>query len=173
MTGTYTIRQLEANDAEAWAMLRQEALELHPLAFGASPPDDADQLVQAFTRIIVTEREHVVFGAFAGNSVVGIVGIRRHTGQKQQHKTMLWGMYVTASHRGAGVGERLLSAAIEQARLWPGIEQVCLAVSDVAAEARKLYEKFGFREWGREPRAICCQGQCADEMHMVLELPGG
>lgn len=60
--------------------------------------------------------------------------------------------------------------AIQQSRSWAGVEQVHLAVSEVAQEARRLYERNGFQEWGREPRALCWEGRCADESHMVLDL---
>src|SRR5215510_7574032 len=42
--------------------------------------------------------------------------------------------------------------------------------SEVAGGARSLYERNGFKEWGREPRALCWAGQCADESHMVLDF---
>jgi GNAT superfamily N-acetyltransferase len=79
-------------------------------------------------------------------------------------------MYVTAGRRRNGAGDMLLRAAIQQARSWTGVEQVHLAVSEVAQEARRLYERNGFQEWGREPLALCWEGRCADESHMVLDL---
>lgn len=79
-------------------------------------------------------------------------------------------MYVTAASRRRGVGGKLLDAAIQEASSWPGVEQIHLAVSDVAAEARRLYERAGFQEWGREPRALFWHGRYADEIHMVLSL---
>jgi hypothetical protein len=53
-------------------------------------------------------------------------------------------------------------------RLWDGVTQIHLAVSDVAESAKYLYERNGFVAWGREPRALCWQGQCVDETHMVF-----
>jgi RimJ/RimL family protein N-acetyltransferase len=50
------------------------------------------------------------------------------------------------------------------------VELVHLAVSEVAGDARKLYESLGFQEWGREPRALYWDGRYADESHMVLDL---
>ena len=64
----------------------------------------------------------------------------------------------------------LLRTAILQARSWAGVEQAHLAVSEVAGGARRLYERNGFQEWGREPRALCWEGRWADESHMVLDL---
>lgn len=111
-----------------------------------------------------------MFGAFTGASLVGIVGIARDTGYKERHKSLITGMYVTLGSRRGGAGSLLLRAAIDQARSWTGVEQVHLTVSEVAIEARRLYDKNGFREWGREPRALCWQGRCADESHMILDL---
>jgi L-amino acid N-acyltransferase YncA len=79
-------------------------------------------------------------------------------------------MYVTAGNRQHGVGERLLRAAIEQARTWKGVQQIYLSVSDEAGSAKRLYEKVGFKEWGREPRALCWEGRYADETHMIFNL---
>lgn len=164
------VRKLDSDDAEAWAALRREALEAHPLAFGASIPDDPTLLVEFIRTRLASSEESTVFGAFIDVSLVGIIGVLRNTGRKERHKALIWGMYVTAGSRQMGAGEMLLLAAIEQARSWVGVKQVHLAVSEVAIEARRLYERNGFQAWGREPRALCLDGRCADETHMVLDL---
>jgi RimJ/RimL family protein N-acetyltransferase len=170
MTMICTVRKLDSDDAAAWASLRQEALKAHPLAFGATIPEDPKTLVEYFLARLTSSEESAVFGAFIGDSLIGIVGIRRNPGDKERHKALIWGMYVTTGSRRKGVGEMLLRTAILQARSWAGVEQAQLAVSEVAEGARRLYEKNGFQEWGREPRALCWEGRWADESHMVLDL---
>jgi GNAT superfamily N-acetyltransferase len=170
MTTICAVRKLDPDDAEAWASLRQEALEAHPLAFGATIPEDPKTLVESFLTRLTSNGESAVFGAFMDDTLIGIVGIRRNPGGKERHKALIWGMYVTAGSRRKGVGATLLRTAIRQARSWAGVEQVHLAVSEVAEGARSLYERNGFQEWGREPRALCWAGRCADESHMVLDL---
>jgi GNAT superfamily N-acetyltransferase len=169
MTLTCTIRKLDRDDAEAWAFLRREALEAHPLVFGASVLDDPAGLVETARARLAVE-EATIFGAFVDAKLVGIVGVFREQGKKERHKSFLWGMYVAAQSRRHGTGKLLLQAAIDQARSWHGVRQVHLSVSDVAVEARRLYERHGFRAWGVEPRALCWEGQCADEIHMILGL---
>jgi RimJ/RimL family protein N-acetyltransferase len=166
-----TVRKLSSDDAAALAPLRREALEGHPLAFGSVVPDDPDQLMDFFRRALTSE-ESEIFGAIVNDGLVGMVGVRRDPGAKARHKALVWGMYVRSAFRRTGSGGRLLRAAVEQARAWPGVDQVHLAVSEVAEDAAKLYARFGFREWGREPRALCWQGRCVDERHLVLELRG-
>ena len=170
MTTRCTIRKLDRDDAEAWAALRREALEAHPLAFGASMPEDPQRLVEFILPQLTASEESAVFGAFIGGALIGSVGIRRNAGAKERHKALIWGMYVTVGSRRHGAGALLLRSAIQQARSWAGVEQIHLAVSEAAEEARRLYDRNGFHAWGREPRALCWKGRCADERHMVLDL---
>jgi RimJ/RimL family protein N-acetyltransferase len=166
----YTIRQLDRDDAQDWAVLRREALLERPLAFGASIPDDTTSFVEFILARLEAAADSVVFGAFVDRTMAGIVGIRRDMGEKERHKSFIWGMYVRATHRGNGMGGGLLATAIQHARAERGVEQIHLSVSDVAPDARKLYEKNGFRAWGREPHALFWEGRYADEIHLVLDL---
>jgi GNAT superfamily N-acetyltransferase len=165
-----TVRKLGLNDAQAWASLRCEALEAHPLAFSAAMPGDANQLVQSILPRLDPGAESAVFGGFTGGILIGIVGIVRSAGLKERHKAIIWGMYVTPASRRTGTGGMLLRAAIQHGRYWSGVEQIHLSVSEVASDAKRLYERHGFREWGCEPRALCWQGRYADETHMILYL---
>lgn len=170
---TPLIRALGPADAGAWAALRAEALSAHPLVFGSSVPADAQQLVTSFHDRISPGDESVILGAFTAARLVGSVGIRRETGPKERHKAYLWGMFVHAGSRRLGAGARLLRAATTQALAWPGVEDIRLSVSEAAPEAQRLYERHGFRAWGREPRVLSIGGGVADEIHMVLDLCDG
>src|SRR5262249_754369 len=136
----------------------------------ASVPDDPKVLLEIARDRLRTGDESAVFGAFINNSLVGIVGIRRDLGAKERHKSTIWGMYVTLGNRRSGIGEMLLRAAIQRAHTWPGVEQVHLAVNEVAQEAIRLYERNGFQEWGHQPRAVCWQSRYVDAIHMILNV---
>jgi RimJ/RimL family protein N-acetyltransferase len=163
------VRELNPTDAEAWAALRKESLELHPLSFGALVPNDPRALVDVMLQRL-KESGSKIFGAFQDESLVGMVGLRRIPGPKEGHKVFIWGMYVTARSRRGGAGSLLLHAAIREARTWSGVEQIHLSVSSHASEAHRLYERHGFRAWGREPRAAQWAGEYADEIHMILDV---
>ena len=166
---TVTIRRVESEDAAAWAGLRREALDAHPLVFGSAPPADPADLVSSALARMAAE-DSAILGAWADEALVGIVGVRRDLGPKERHKAYLWGMYVVAQYRRQGTGARLVPAALDEARAWAGVQQVHLSVSSVASDARRIYERQGFRVWGVEPRALCWDGRYADELHMMLDL---
>jgi ribosomal protein S18 acetylase RimI-like enzyme/mannose-6-phosphate isomerase-like protein (cupin superfamily) len=170
VTEMLSVRQLDQNDVDAWVSIRLEALEAHPLAFGASVPDNPQVLLDTARERLAPRDESAVFGAFEEDQLVGIVGIKRHEGAKERHKAYIWGMYVSAKSRRHGAGSILLSEAIGRARAWPGVEHVLLSVSILAEDAKHLYERHGFRTWGREPSSLRWDGRSVDEHHMVLDL---
>lgn len=149
--------------------LRREMLADSPFAFSSSPGDDIGCNVEEMRRRLAPDREDAVFGAFAPD-LVGAVGVVRERHLKERHKATIWGMYVRPASRRAGLGRRLLAAAIAHARSLPGVRQVHLGVNERAPAARALYESMGFRVWGTEPRGISHGGEFADEHHMVLRF---
>lgn len=164
------VRTLEPDDATSLIALRREALVSAPLAFAASPEDDVGLSLDFVRSSLGTGDNSAVFGAFLGERIVGMAGVAREGKRKFRHKAIVWGMFVTPDARRSGAGTALLAAAIERARSWPGVVQVHLSVSETAEDARRLYARAGFREWGNEPRALEWDGRFADERHLVLDI---
>lgn len=170
MTDTTILRRLHPADAAALMALRREALTNEPSVFGSSPVDDRMGSVEYVRNALADVDEQAVFGRFHETRLVGLVGVIRESGLKERHKAHVWGMYVTPSARGQGVGRRLIETAIEHARGWAGVERLLLSVTESGVAARALYEAAGFRIWGREPRALVWEGRFVDEHHLALEL---
>jgi GNAT superfamily N-acetyltransferase len=168
-----TIRRLNPGDAQIWAELRKEALQTHPLAFGASLPGEFSVLVESAVDRLKVSEDSACFGAFVDKRLVGTVAIRREAGVKERHKCLLVAMFVRPENRRGGVGKLLVRAAIEHARSWIGVEQILLVVNDVAPEAKRLYERSGFRVWGIEPRSLKHNGLYTDATQMILDLRAG
>jgi RimJ/RimL family protein N-acetyltransferase len=164
------IRALEPDDAPAVIALRREALSTSPLAFGASLDDDRGLSLESMRSSLASVAGFAVLGAFEGEALVGMAGILRLEKLKSRHRAMIWGMFVTPTARRRGLGSALLGAAIDYARSWPGVVQVQLSVFDTAEDARRLYRRAGFREWGKEPRALQWEGRFVAEHHLVLDL---
>ena len=163
------IRQLQDGDAEAFLELRRAALRDAPLAFTSSPEDDLVSTLEVFSERIADAPETVILGAFV-ERLVGVAGLYREPHLKASHKAHLWGMYVLPEHRGRGIGAGLLEALVSHARSLAGISSVHLSVTSAAPEARRMYERAGFRVWGTEPDSLRLDGQAVVEHHMVLDL---
>jgi len=162
------VRRLVADDTDAYVALRHEMLAGSPAAFLASA--DSDRGTDApymRERLEAGEAWHAMFGAFAGDQLVGAAGVVRPGNHaKGAHKAHLWGMWVSPSHRGRGLGRRLVDAAIAHAATIEGVRFLALGVTDAAPGARRLYERAGFVAWGKEPAALHLDGVDYDEVHM-------
>jgi ribosomal protein S18 acetylase RimI-like enzyme len=112
-----------------------------------------------------------VFGAYHGGEIVGVVRLGRDGGAKERHKGSIHGFYVEPAWRQRGVGSALMRAAIDDARR--DLEQLTLRVVDGNKAAIALYERFGFRVYGVEPRARKTDAGYADVVEMVLFLAEG
>lgn len=170
LTAELLVRRLQPDDADQMAVLRIEALTSAPLAFGSSPQDDRFASTSAVRDALMPADDHVVFGLFHGQRLQGMAGAYHSRNDKERHKAYIWGMYVRREARRRGGATRLLGALVDWARGIPDVLQVLLSVTDAAPDARRLYQKAGFTEWGVEPRALHWQGEFTAERHLVLPL---
>ncbi len=164
-------RMVTPEDASAWRRVRLEALEGDPEAFGAST-DAYRELTddEIRSRIACDMSNKFVLGAFANCELVGTAGFVRESGLKERHKGRVWGVFLRASHRGEGVGRRMMTLLLEQARKIEGLEQINISVATTQTAAMKLYRSLGFRPYGCEPRALKVNGRYIDEEHLWLHL---
>jgi ribosomal protein S18 acetylase RimI-like enzyme len=111
-----------------------------------------------------------VLGAFRNAQLVAVAAFAVQQGEKQAHKGLLWGMYVRPAARKIGVGRRLVEAICDLAR--QQVELIQLAVVRDNEQARRLYARRGFLEYGVEKSALK-QGDCyCDEVLMAKGLTG-
>ena len=157
---------------EFW-VLRLKALLESPEAFGRSYSEEsAKPFAEVFEhfKIRLKEPGNIILAAEENNKLVGIVGLSRQQGAKDNHKSFIWGMWVEPEFRGLGFGKLLMLEAINQARLMPGVEMIQLTVVTTRKEARNLYSSLGFVQYGLELRALKTGSQYWDEDLMVLFL---
>jgi RimJ/RimL family protein N-acetyltransferase len=109
-----------------------------------------------------------VFGAIRGARILGVAGFAVRQQEKEAHKGLLWGMYVRPDARGAGVASRLVEAVIAYAR--PCVELIQLSVVVGNEQARRLYARRGFVEYGIEKNSLKFRGRYFDEILMAKHL---
>lgn len=159
------IRRLAPVDAAMYRDIRLEGLRCNPEAFGSTfEAENARPLTFFADRIGGSQ----TFGAFHGSELVAVAGLLIHEGQKEAHKGLLVGMYVRPSARRAGVGRRLVETIVEFAL--QQVELIQLAVVSDNEQARRLYERLGFVEYGIERKALKQNGRYYDEVLMAKDL---
>lgn len=170
MNMAVTIKKLALDDLEAVWSLRLLALESSPEAFATTHSEALANGLETIRANLHPDNSRFRYlGAFT-SKLVGMLGISRYGRLKDGHKADIVSMYVDSEHRGAGVGRKLMLAAINEARTMDGLEQLGLAVVTSNEAARRLYRSLGFQAWGIEPRALKVDNQYWDDEHMVLRL---
>lgn len=166
----FTIRRLTPEDAEAFVVVRREALRTEPFSFLASEEDDVCLGLDFMRHVLHRESANTTFGAFQHGALVGIVGIGSESKRKAAHKARLMGLYVRHEARGSGIGKALVEEAVAYARTLDGVTHLTLVVSERAQAAQRLYKQLGFATWGREPDAVHVEGIYAADDYMTLRL---
>lgn len=162
------VRRLTPRDAAAYRTLRLAGLAEAPTAFASSHAEEAAWPIEVYAERLAGRADRGSFGAFEGETLVGVVTLGREDRPKTAHKAHIWGLYVDPGWRGQGVARLLLSAALELARAVPGVRRLNVSLNAANEPARRLYQSFGFQAYGREPDALAVDGVLHDELHMSL-----
>ena len=138
------------------------ARERRYLAFLEALPFEKSE---AFVRENLAQgNPHVV--ALVGGQVVGWCDICPIGRPVYAHGGVL-GMGIVEEHRGKGIGEALMRAALAQARQ-RGLTRVELTVRADNERAIALYRKIGFADEGVKRKAILVDGRYIDVACMAL-----
>ncbi|MCO5224172.1 MAG: GNAT family N-acetyltransferase [Thermomicrobiales bacterium] len=167
----YTVREITPDDLPAWWELRLMALQDSPDAFGAdyATHKDKDPFPFYLDRGYLAGGPNTLFAAFdEQGQIVAQTGCFADTG-KRSHIAMVISVYTHPEHRGHGLAQQLVAAAIHHLQRFLEITSIRISVNSNNQPARHIYEKLGFVTWGEEPDAIrAADGSCHNECHMVL-----
>jgi ribosomal protein S18 acetylase RimI-like enzyme len=163
------IRRLGVQDAARYRALRLAGLRAFPHAFRS---DYEDALAQplAWAERRLSNPEDIFFGAFDGDELVGAVFLRTQEGSKIRHAAELKGLVVDPDRQARGIGGALVAHLIDHARSLGYIHKISLTVTDGNTRAERLYDAFGFQQFGLEPDAFIHEGRYCAKQHRQLIL---
>ena len=161
-----TIRQATIDDARAMvaylADLVGEGLDTIALRTAPRLEDQREFIERA--RLADSA---AIWLAVRGVVVVGLLDLWGGARADTRHLGRV-GLSVARDFRGQGLGRRLLQAAINQARDWPGFCRLELECVPWNAPAIGLYESLGFLHEGRRIKAVNLRGSPEDMLLMAL-----
>jgi RimJ/RimL family protein N-acetyltransferase len=167
-TDPVKVRVLTSNDAEAYRVVRLQALHEQPPAFG-SLPEDEPNLSETAERL-AESNDRCFFGAFQGEQLIGIVRLSRYSAPNEKHRAYLAGLYVLPPFRRIGCGRALVGQALSRAANALDIRRINLTVVTQQEAAIHLYQSLGFRMYGTEQETFSRAGRFYDEHLMTLNL---
>ena len=161
------ILEIRSNEIERYKKFLLVGLLNDEEHFRITPADDLNSLFPTKDQI-----DSLTLGAYTNNELAGIVSFSRdgNDREKLKHKGLLFRMYVSKNFRGRGIAKKLIEELINRVKMIGDIEQINLTVIADNANAKNIYEKFGFVTFGSEPNAIKWKGKYFTEHQMVLRL---
>jgi ribosomal protein S18 acetylase RimI-like enzyme len=163
------LRPLVEADAPQYRALRLASLRDFQFAHG---PDYEEALAKGLdwhARRLAKPDYHWL-GAFDGELLAGAICLRMQEGKRLRHSASLNSLMVDQRYHRAGIGRQLVAQLLAHARSLGTIRQITLEVNDSNLPARRLYDSFGFLQFGLEPDAILHEGRYCAKQHLHLSL---
>jgi GNAT superfamily N-acetyltransferase len=163
-----TIRVLTSNDLAEWKSIRLEGLRLVPESFLITYDEE-----RAKPDAVVVERlaKGHILGLFEMDELAGVLSVDPETAAALTHRAWLHSFHVRDKWRGTPVAHRLMQAAIAWARALECV-QLELYVAADNSHAIRFYERAGFMQHGRLPRAVRRPDRYQDDLYYVLDIDG-
>ena len=119
------IRKLQPHESAVYREVRLACLKNVPQYFGSTYEEEVLNPKFMFETFIETDSaDHVMFGAFDQERLIGITGFNRMARQRAMNRGEIVQVYVDSNYRGQNIGEKLIRQALDYAFHLEGIEQI-------------------------------------------------
>jgi ribosomal protein S18 acetylase RimI-like enzyme len=163
------IRKLQPHQSAIYREIRLSCLKNASQFFGSTYEEEVLNPKFTFETFIENgSPDHVMFGAFDEERMIGITGFNRMARQRAMHRGEIVQVYVDGKYRGQNIGEKLIRHALQYAFTLDRIEQIQLSVIAGNKAAIHLYEKLGFKTFGVQPRYFKIGDTYLDQQFMQL-----
>jgi ribosomal protein S18 acetylase RimI-like enzyme len=159
----FHVRPLTTDDTPAYRTLRLAGIGELPATFCTTYALESSLPLAHISQRLQANRYQIIFGAFDGDHLVAMAGLRREPIAVVHDKASVWGVYVAPDARGKGAGRQLLQAIVKHACAIPELARLRLAVAQDNHAALSLYLGCGF--------TLAESAPSLDMLQMQLLLP--
>ncbi|WP_248805555.1 GNAT family N-acetyltransferase [Pseudomonas sp. MWU13-2100] len=164
-----SIRPLSEIDAQPYREIRLRAIVDAPSTMWPTAEEELAWPVAQTEALLHATVHEIVFGAFAGEHLIGVTSLHREPVRQAEHTGFVWGVFVDQAYRRQGTARKLFAAVVAQAKA-TGVIQLHLSVNTENFAASNFYRSLGFESFGIKPRVLWVGGRFYDEEQMVLRL---
>lgn len=168
---TCILRSVETRDAEA--MLEYLRMVSSETLFLLRNEDEVTYTIESEERLLENKRNHpreIMMVAEVDGTIAGNCGIVSHGDLRRVYHRCGFAIALKKAYWNLGIGSAMMEYAFSLAKEM-GYEQMELEVVDGNTRAKNLYERFGFKETGKNLRALKYDdGSYRDEYKMVKIL---
>jgi ribosomal protein S18 acetylase RimI-like enzyme len=164
------ILKIEILGPEQWQEYREirlKALKTDPIAFGASYEQEIKFSEQEIKQKLSGENKKIYI-AKLGDKIVALAVSTLEKPEHVEHLAKLHAIFTDPGFRKQGIGSRLLERVLKDLHQNPITSRVILSVNSEQEGARKLYEKFGFTQFGLGRKEMKVKGKYYDQIQMEL-----
>lgn len=168
---TCILRSVEIKDAEA--MIEYLRMVSSETPYLLRNEDEVTYTVESEEKLLESKREHpreIMMVAEIEGVIAGNCGVMSHGNLRRVYHRCDFAIALKEAYWNLGIGSAMMDYAFSLAREM-GYEQAELEVVEGNNRAKNLYERFGFRETGKNFRALKYDdGSYRDEYKMVKIL---
>ncbi len=117
----------------------------------------------------IVKRQSVELLVFCNNKLIGISSVDMK--DKTESHEGVFGISIGKAYRGEGIGKKFMRLVLEEAeKNLPQLRIVTLGIFGNNTLAKSMYEKFGFKEYGRLPKGSLHKGKYVDHIYMYKNI---
>lgn len=166
-----TIRYPTKDDAKAmWTYINTLSKEQTFIAFQGEEISLEDEIKYVELEIEkIHKKTAVQLLVFSNENLIGISAIDLNS-RIAKHEG-IFGISIAKDYRGKGVGKLFMETVLKEAeKQLPDLRVITLGVFPNNPIAVSMYEKFGFKEYGRLPEGILYKGEYLDHIYMWKKI---
>ena len=117
----------------------------------------------------IAKKQTVELLVFCNKKLIGISSIDMK--DKTESHEGVFGISVAREYRGEGIGKKFMQLVLEEAeKNMPQLRIITLGVFGDNTLAKKMYEEFGFKEYGKLPKGSLHKEEYVDHIYMYKNV---